>query len=355
MGSSGIVGAGGQEVLEVDVRADRGVGVVAADDLGGFLGEREADDQVEARSQLVARGAQPGQHRLEVGQRLEQVVLAGADHAGADHAEPVERREHRDQLVVLVGEHLDRRAGHVERAGHGLLLAVEGRGQVVDRLHGPDDVGLLVVEGPDHVGERGQQVAQVLLAPVHRLVELLGDGAELGHATAAEQERQRAEHLLDLGVAAGRRRAGCWSPSPSRSSEAPSAGGSRATYFSPRRLTWRISAIALSGRSTSLRTIIVTLACQPTRSTSVTSPTVTSSTITGDFGTMLRMSSNSAVDRDRVVGVDRPAGQRQVVGAVELARGQQQRRRDEEDQPSSEAAHEPPPSSSVIVGVSSEM
>ena len=85
------------------------------------------------------------------------------------------------------------------------------------------------------------------------------------------------------------------SPSPSRSSEAPSAGGSSATYFSPSRLTWRISAIALSGRSTSLRTSIVILACQPTRSTSVTSPTVTSSTITGDFGTMLRMSSNSAV------------------------------------------------------------
>ena len=33
----------------------------------------------------------------------------------------------------------------------------------------------------------------------------------------------------------------------------PSAGGSRATYFSPSRLTWRMSAIALSGRSTSLR------------------------------------------------------------------------------------------------------
>ena len=42
-------------------------------------------------------------------------------------------------------------------------------------------------------------------------------------------------------------------------------------------------------------TRIVTLACQPTRSTPVTSPTVTSSTITGDFGTTLRMSANSAV------------------------------------------------------------
>ena len=56
-----------------------------------------------------------------------------------------------------------------------------------------------------------------------------------------------------------------------------------------------MSAIALSGSSTSSRTRSVTEACQPLRSTSITSPTVTSSTITGDLGTMLRMSANSAV------------------------------------------------------------
>ncbi len=53
--------------------------------------------------------------------------------------------------------------------------------------------------------------------------------------------------------------------------------------------------MTLSGSSTSSRTRIVILACQPSRSTSVTSPTVTSSTITGERGTTLRMSANSAV------------------------------------------------------------
>ena len=62
---------------------------------------------------------------------------------------------------------------------------------------------LLVVEGADDVLERAEQVAQPVGAAVHHLVELVGDGAELGDAAAAEQERQRAEHLLDLGVAAG--------------------------------------------------------------------------------------------------------------------------------------------------------
>ena len=56
-----------------------------------------------------------------------------------------------------------------------------------------------------------------------------------------------------------------------------------------------MSATALSGSTTSLRTRMVIRACQPTRSTSVTSPTVTSSTITAERGTTLRMSANSAV------------------------------------------------------------
>jgi hypothetical protein len=56
-----------------------------------------------------------------------------------------------------------------------------------------------------------------------------------------------------------------------------------------------MSATALSGSSTSSLMRIVRRACHPTRSTSVTSPTVTSSTMTGERGTTLRMSANSAV------------------------------------------------------------
>ena len=93
----------------------------------------------------------------------------------------------------------------------------------------------------------------VVLAAGQGLVELLGDGLHLGHAAAVEQQAQRPEDLLDLRVAAAVRSARSTSPSPSGSSLAPVSGGPRETNFSPSRLVWRISAIALSGSSTSLR------------------------------------------------------------------------------------------------------
>ena len=58
-----------------------------------------------------------------------------------------------------------------------------------------------------------------------------------------------------------------------------------------------MSAIALSGSTVPLRTRIVIRACQPTRSTSVTSPTVTSSTITTERGTTFEHVPKSAVTR----------------------------------------------------------
>ncbi len=129
-----------EQVLEAHLQPDRGVGVVAVDDLRGLLREREADDQVQARGQLVAGVAELVEHRSEVAQRAQDVVLARPDHPGADHAEPVERRQHVDQLVVLVGQHVDRRADGVERRGDRLALGVERGGQVVHRLQGADDV-----------------------------------------------------------------------------------------------------------------------------------------------------------------------------------------------------------------------
>ena len=79
------------DVLEVDVGADRGVGVVALDDVAGLLREREAHQQVEAGGERVAGLVQLWQDRLEVVERGEDVVLALADHPGPDLAELVER------------------------------------------------------------------------------------------------------------------------------------------------------------------------------------------------------------------------------------------------------------------------
>ena len=77
----------------------------------------------------------------------------------------------------------------------------------------------------------------------------------------------------------------------------PFAGSTRAMYFSPRRLVWRTSTCTFSGRLMSLRTTNFTRARQPTRSTSVTCPTTTSSTMTAVRGTTLRASAKSALTR----------------------------------------------------------
>ena len=125
--------------------------------------------------------------------------------------------------------------------------------------------------------------------------------------------RQRAEHLLDLGVAAGagerdrrRRRRAC-------SALGVGAAGPSETNFSPSRLVWRISASALAGSFDVVAQRSVTSAVQPSSSTSSTLPTVTSSTLTADCGTRSSTSPNSDGDPGRVVADVGAAGQRQVV------------------------------------------
>ncbi len=168
------------------------------------------------------------------------------------------------------------------------------------------------------VSER-QQVAQVLLAPVHRLVELPGDGAELGHATAAEQERQRAEHLLDLGVPAGRRQ---------RDVVALAEPARRGT------LGRRLQGDVLLTEQADLADLgdrvvgqVDVLADQHRDLGVPTDPLDVGDLADGDVVDHHRRLRDDVEDvlelrghGDRVVGVDRSAGQRQVVGAVELAR-----------------------------------
>ena len=58
---------------------------------------------------------------------------------------------------------------------------------------------------PTKVFELRDEVLDVAGAATERVVELDLDGLQLGDATAVEQQRHRAEDLLDLGVAAGAR------------------------------------------------------------------------------------------------------------------------------------------------------
>jgi hypothetical protein len=74
-------------------------------------------------------------------------------------------------------------------------------------------------------------------------------------------------------------------------------GGDSETNFSPSRLVWRSSATALSGRCTDFFSRSVTRACQPTSRMPSTAPTVTSLTLTDDWGTRSRTSAKSTVTR----------------------------------------------------------
>ena len=164
----------------------RRVGEVAFDDVVGCLGEGEADQQVEAGAELVTGLVQPVEDRVEVLEDLEHVFLARVDHAGPDPAELLQRTQHVDQLVVLVGEDVDGRSDRVERVTYRLLLRVQGRGQVVHRLQRVDDVGLLVIQRADDALERAEEGLEPVLATRHHQVRLPGDGAELGHPAATQ-------------------------------------------------------------------------------------------------------------------------------------------------------------------------
>ena len=66
------------------------------------------------------------------------------------------------------------------------------------------DDGLLVLVQLAHEGaDLGQHRAELGLAAVEGVVQLGEDGLELADAAAVEQQRERAEDLFDLGVAAG--------------------------------------------------------------------------------------------------------------------------------------------------------
>ncbi|SLH82835.1 Uncharacterised protein [Mycobacteroides abscessus subsp. abscessus] len=79
------------------------------------------------------------------------------------------------------------------------------------------------------------------------------------------------------------RSSGMTSPGRSCPSGTTSVGGLSSTWLEPSKLVWPILAMALAGRRTSRLSETVTRACQSCTSMSVTEPTSTSSTRTGEF------------------------------------------------------------------------
>ena len=137
----------------------------------------------------------------------------------------------------------------VERSLDRTIVAANLEGQAVGVLEGGDDGRLVRVQLPHEGAELGQHRAHLRLAALQGVVQLGEDRLELADATTVEQQRERAEHLFDLGVATGavqpdlvavRQLAG-----------AGSLGSLSWTNLSPRRLVCRISARALSGSLTS--------------------------------------------------------------------------------------------------------
>src|SRR5882757_6249023 len=83
---------------------------------------------------------------------------------------------------------------------------------------------------------------------------------------------------------------GITDPSRNRPSGGTSLGTESSMCWLPSRLVWPTLAVALAGSTTLALSFMVTRACQPSRSIPVTLPTVTSSTRTREFCSMLSTS-----------------------------------------------------------------
>ena len=98
---------------------------------------------------------------------------------GAERAEPVERLEHLDELLALVGQHLSPWDG-LEGGGDVLLLGREPRGEPVDAVDGPDDLPLLFLQAADEGVQLSDEVLDLGLVAAQGVVELGLDDLEPG-------------------------------------------------------------------------------------------------------------------------------------------------------------------------------
>src|SRR6266545_4277787 len=205
VGRIGVAGQVLQDLDRVQVEPDVKIEEPVMGRVRGRLGQRVRQQVVQRLRKRVARLHQLRENRLQIPEYGDRVVPAGFDHPGADLAQLLQRAEHVDQLVALVGEHLQTRTHGIEglrdRApflGQSCREPIQG----VDRL---DDVLLLVVQATD---ERVQLVQRVLdpgLATLQRVADLLADGLQVGQTAAVEQQRHGSQHFLDLDTSLGTR------------------------------------------------------------------------------------------------------------------------------------------------------
>lgn len=180
-----------------------GVEVVALDTAEHLVGERVGQQHLERVGQVapgVGEDLEGGGERLEVG---DHVVLARVDGGDGDAGERVQRAEHGQQRTALLLQGLQAR-GEVGEDGTDVLLpGGEGAGEPVDAVEGVGDGVAVLVQGRDQCVHPFQHGADLGFAAAEGGVEFLGDGLELVDAAAVEEQREGAEDLLDLGVAAG--------------------------------------------------------------------------------------------------------------------------------------------------------
>ena len=105
-------------------------------------------------------------------------------------------------------QHLQAGREVVEDGADRLVAGGERGGQPVDAVQRVGDVLLWSSRSVTSVSTWLSMSRTSRLVAAQRLVQLGGDGVELLDAAAVEQQRQRAEDLLDLGVAVGARHAG---------------------------------------------------------------------------------------------------------------------------------------------------
>ena len=117
--------------------------------------------------------------------------------------EVLQRLQHRDQVLALLVDRVERAGQLLERGVDGRLLLVDRDASRLSDSMASTMSALFSSSWPMTVSTWRSTERAVPSRPSRALLSSLRDRLQLGDAATVEEQAQRAEHLLDLGVAAG--------------------------------------------------------------------------------------------------------------------------------------------------------
>ena len=142
-------------------------------------------------------------HREDVLEVRREVILRRGHHLRADHRELPQCGERIHDVLAVVVEDLDRTRQRVQRAAQAVLALGQDRGEAVQPVHGPDDVGGLLVQGLGELGQPRDEVHELPGPPGDRGVGLVGDVLQRTEIALVHHQAQRRQHLFGGRVPAG--------------------------------------------------------------------------------------------------------------------------------------------------------